>query len=79
MLQQAEFVSGSGGAMMEVCLGSGDSAGQVGQVGQLLGTAERGCQVPPGGQTTLLHGGSDKSFCFMTNCEMKVYMVFLLY
>lgn len=35
-------MSGSGGAKMEVCLSNGVSAGQVGQVGQLAGTAERG-------------------------------------
>lgn len=70
MLQQAEFISGSGGAMMEVCLGNRTGAVQVGQVGQLLGTAERDGQVPPGGQIILLHIGIDKSFCFNNNCEI---------
>lgn len=40
------------------------SAGQVGQVGQLAGTAERDCQAPPAGLITLLHTGSRKHVFF---------------
>lgn len=36
-------MSGSGGAVTEVCLGNRARVEQVGQVGQLAGTAERGC------------------------------------
>ncbi len=45
---------------MEVCLSNGVSAGQVGQVGRLAGTAERYCQAPPAGPIKLLHAGSRK-------------------
>lgn len=73
LLQQAWFVSGSGGTVMEVCLNNGASARQVGQVEQLPGIAERDCQVPPGGQILWLRAGSKKQVLLLHHTEGKIH------
>lgn len=57
---------------LEVGLRNGVGAGQVGQVGRLPGTAERGdCQVPPAGPITLLHAGRRKQVLLLHHYKEK--------
>lgn len=68
LLQQAGPESGKGRAAVEVCPNNGVTAGQVGQVGPVAGTAEADSQTPPGGGD-----GSRKRNCPETEltCSFK--------